>query len=365
MRSSPINGLAARVEELGALCTRLTQDNAELRTRLDAMCGRGDRRDRPVPLPTQDGPGISRRGVLGKALGAAAAGVAGVVLLEPGSPAAADDGNSVTAGADTKAEHSTSITYDGFSSFGGVVLLANDSAHLPTDTAYPAALGGWAGRGQSAGYGAIANGIYGYTEAGTGHAVVGRNEPKDTGFGGAGVYGENLSTSIEASAVFGRIPSTSPGTGSAGVRGENRGIGPGGIGVYGSQNGSGSGVYGTTPFGAGVFGQGWTGVRGTGEVRGIEATGLGRHAIAVEATVNSTKTAIRALNGHDGPAVHAASTHGRGGIFSGAKAQVQLTAGARGTHPVGGTRGDLYVDNTGRLWFCKKSGAHGTWKQIA
>jgi hypothetical protein len=33
--------------------------------------------------------------------------------------------------------------------------------------------------------------------------------------------------------------------------------------------------------------------------------------------------------------------------------------------PLGGVRGDLYADKTGRLWFCKKSGTTATWHQIA
>jgi hypothetical protein len=56
---------------------------------------------------------------------------------------------------------------------------------------------------------------------------------------------------------------------------------------------------------------------------------------------------------------------GRGGIFSGSAAQVQLSPGSKATHPKNGTRGDLYADSTGRLWFCKKGGGTATWHQIA
>ena len=31
------------------------------------------------------------------------------------------------------------------------------------------------------------------------------------------------------------------------------------------------------------------------------------------------------------------------------------------THPTGGKAGDLYVDKTARLWFCKAGGATATW----
>jgi hypothetical protein len=47
------------------------------------------------------------------------------------------------------------------------------------------------------------------------------------------------------------------------------------------------------------------------------------------------------------------------------RAQLLLVPGKRSTHPASGTRGDLYADSTGRLWFCKTSGAKATWRQIA
>jgi hypothetical protein len=70
----------------------------------------------------------------------------------------------------------------------------------------------------------------------------------------AGVRGENVSTSVNARGVLGVVISTSPGAGSAGVRGINNGTGGAGIGVYGSQDGGGYGVFGTTPDGRGVYG---------------------------------------------------------------------------------------------------------------
>ena len=56
------------------------------------------------------------------------------------------------------------------------------------------------------------------------------------------------------------------------------------------------------------------------------------------------------------------STNGRGGAFSGKAAQVQLLASTATTHPTSGLRGDLFVDNSGRLWFCKGG---TTWRQLA
>lgn len=68
------------------------------------------------------------------------------------------------------------------------------------------------------------------------------------------VLGESDNTDANAVAVRGVITSTTPGAFSAGIRGANNGTGGLGIGVYGSQAGSGWGVYGTTPSGVGVFG---------------------------------------------------------------------------------------------------------------
>ena len=68
------------------------------------------------------------------------------------------------------------------------------------------------------------------------------------------VVGTNPSTADYAFALHGIISSTSPGAWSAAVRGQNNGTGAFGIGVWGSQEGSGWGVYGTSVSGIGVYG---------------------------------------------------------------------------------------------------------------
>jgi hypothetical protein len=76
-----------------------------------------------------------------------------------------------------------------------------------------------------------------------------------SGVGAApGVLGETSSAGAFASGVVGRVLSTAPGAGAAAVRGINNGQGPYGIGVWGSQAGSGWGVYGTSATGYGVVG---------------------------------------------------------------------------------------------------------------
>jgi hypothetical protein len=86
------------------------------------------------------------------------------------------------------------------------------------------------------------------------------------------VEGNTDSAGPEAVGVLGRVTSTSPGGFSAAVRGINAGTGGNGIGVYGSQDGAGWGVYGTAPSGIGVrgfstSGNGLVGSSGTG--RGV------------------------------------------------------------------------------------------------
>jgi hypothetical protein len=54
----------------------------------------------------------------------------------------------------------------------------------------------------------------------------------------------------------------------------------------------------------------------------------------------------------------------RGAVFAGRKAQIRLSPSKASTHPTSGRRGDLFVDNAGRLWFCRSGGKTATWKQV-
>lgn len=68
------------------------------------------------------------------------------------------------------------------------------------------------------------------------------------------IEGTNPSTASNDYAIKGTISSTNPGGFSSAIRGQNNGTSGLGIGVYGSQNGSGWGVHGVTPSGIGVYG---------------------------------------------------------------------------------------------------------------
>ncbi|NUL82770.1 MAG: hypothetical protein HUU60_08630 [Armatimonadetes bacterium] len=95
-------------------------------------------------------------------------------------------------------------------------------------------------------------GIYGASTSSAGTGVFGIHSA--TSGTNPGVWGQTNSTDSSANAIVGEVTSTAPGGSSAGVRGINRGTGFAGIGVYGSQAGSGYGVYGTSPAGRGVYG---------------------------------------------------------------------------------------------------------------
>lgn len=87
----------------------------------------------------------------------------------------------------------------------------------------------------------------------TSDAALSAHNTATSGSASYALRGETDSNSGSAAAVFGRITSASPGGYSAGVHGVNEGTGGNGIGVWGSHNGSGWGLYGTSVSGYGAF----------------------------------------------------------------------------------------------------------------
>ena len=117
-------------------------------------------------------------------------------------------------------------------------------------------------------------GVYGETNSTGGSGVYGLHTA-DSGTN-PGVYGETDSTSSYAAGVTGRVDPTNPGSYSAGVRGINDGTGGNGIGVWGSQDGSGWGVYGTAVSGRGMYGYASASSGGRIGVRGdVNGSGYG------------------------------------------------------------------------------------------
>jgi hypothetical protein len=146
----------------------------------------------------------------------------------------------------------------------------------------------------------------------TGTAILGRHF-STTGTT-PGVRSSSASNSSSATGLVGEITSTTPGGLSAGVRGINNSTTGAGIGVYGTQAGTGWGVYGNTPDGRGVYGFSFSGTglygastSGTGifatHFNSNTAVSLGTDTFAVDATntaVDGAGTAIRGRGGRLG-----------------------------------------------------------------
>ncbi|MBL0130205.1 MAG: hypothetical protein IPP43_02985 [Chitinophagaceae bacterium] len=117
-----------------------------------------------------------------------------------------------------------------------------------------------------------------------------------TSAGATSLEGLTNSTANGVAAIIGTVTSVAPGGFSAGVRGINNGTAGLGIGVYGSQNGSGWGVYGTTPSGIGVNGGSTSGIGVNGlSTSGIGVLGTSTSGVGVSGT-SSTSNAGSFLN---------------------------------------------------------------------
>lgn len=126
---------------------------------------------------------------------------------------------------------------------------------------------------------------------------------------GTSLEGINTTTTSSISAVRGIINSTAPGGFSTAVRGVNNGTGGLGIGVWGSQAGSGWGVYGVTPNGLGVYGN--SSANGTG-VYANSNTGTGLTATSN----NGIPASISIFNNANNNSVLNANTVGNGTVIN-------------------------------------------------
>lgn len=126
---------------------------------------------------------------------------------------------------------------------------------------------------------------------------------------GTSLEGVNGTTTSSIAAVRGMVTSTAPGGFSSAVRGMNSGTGGLGIGTWGSQDGSGWGVYGVTPAGIGVYGN-------------SSAAGYGLYANSNSGTgLNATSTngiaaAISIFNNANSNNVLNANTVGNGTVIN-------------------------------------------------
>lgn len=146
------------------------------------------------------------------------------------------------------------------------------------------------------------------------------------------IEGVNPATESNAYAIKGTISSTNPGCFSAAVRGQNNGTGGLGIGVYGSQNGSGWGIYGTSPTGIGVHGNSENGYA----IFGQSSTGTafygtstnGPIAYFTNTTAGNTNTVLTAITSGGGKTAVFSNTYS-------SNSNTVLTASTSGTGSVG------------------------------
>ncbi|MEJ5051035.1 collagen-like protein [Chryseobacterium culicis] len=164
---------------------------------------------------------------------------------------------------------------------------------------------------------------------------------------GTSLEGNNNTTTSNIAAVRGVVTNVAPGGFSSAVRGINNGTGGLGVGVYGSQAGSGWGVYGTTPNGLGVYGN------ATGNGFGVYAnsnTGTGLNATSN----NGIPASISILNNTNNNVALNASSVGNGTVVNvtttGNGAGVRSSTGAGfGVHGSTSSQSSAGIvgDNTG------------------
>ena len=143
----------------------------------------------------------------------------------------------------------------------------------------------------------------------------------------SGVWGENTSTGY---GVSGSTNSPAPQAG-----------------VWGHNFGSGYGVRGDSGTGEGVFGQGKNGVHGQ--------------------SGSPTDSGVWGENTGSGAGVGGSSVAGYGGDFTGGHAPLRLRPSGSPGSPTTGShaKGELFVDSTGSLFYCKSDGVPGTWVKLA
>ncbi len=288
------------------------------------------------------GPAVARRTAL-RGLGRLAAGGAGLAVgaaLLRGEPAAATTGNFQFGAPNNAGADSTSLV-------GSAVDVFTVTASTFAATAIK-------------GVGTEGTGVHGHTDA-TGNGVLATSS-NDT----AALAATNSGTGPAATFVAGSSDPT--------------------VTVIGSQAGHAITVDNTVGSGLSVVATG-TAIfaESSGDGAGLAATSLGPTAAvsawatnsgpALEANSQSTAAAIRVVSTNTasanavtiltdgfGSGVRSFANHGRGAELKGAKAALRLVPNATTTHPTTGSRGDMYVDRSGRLWYCRGG---SKWVQLA
>jgi hypothetical protein len=279
----------------------------------------------------------SRRAVLTAALGAAGAMVAGAMVGAQRVLAAGDDGTAVRIG-------------NAYNDVRSETILRNTATNAPVLRIRSDGNPQWAMSVTSASGGEA---IHAYCP-GNGIAVHANS------FGDNGVYGVSLKREgvygLSSSDTYSGIHGQNANNG-AGVSGDS----PHGVGTQGVSQ-SNHGVFGQSDTGNGVYG---FSASGTG-VQGVSQSDQGVYgqsdtANGVWGYCNGAGNGVFGFSA-DGVGVRGNSSTGRGAVFKSDVAMVRLMPSTAATHPTNGASGDLFVDVSDRLWFCK-GGAN--WTQLA
>lgn len=106
----------------------------------------------------------------------------------------------------------------------------------------------------------------------------------------------------------------------------------------------------------------------SGKAQGVQGTSDSPTGLATTGWARAKGAGVVGISGATVPTIPAGvgvygnAAAGRGGVFSGGRSQVRLVPSTASTHPSSGSRGDLFVDKSGRLWYCKGG---SSWKQLA
>lgn len=138
---------------------------------------------------------------------------------------------------------------------------------------------------------------------------------------GTSLEGINNTTTSSIASVRGIVNNAAPGGFSSGIRGINNGTGGLGIGIWGSQAGSGWGVYGVTPAGLGVYGNSsgaGTGVYANSNT-GTGLTATSNNGIAASMSIFNNANTSNVLNANtlgNGTVINVSSSGTGAGVLS-------------------------------------------------
>lgn len=343
-------------------------------------------RTSPMLRQASEQPRSGRRDVLKRAGVAAIASVGGLSLLDVRRAEAATGGNFLLgnandAGATTSLAPSSSTAPNPLFTLNGSNLTSTATTLLSTGPVGGKAIAANASSGGSSTIGIAISASGSGSAIGVSSSSGSGNGVQGSSGTGIGVYGSSSSgngvrgkstTGYGVSAVGGKAqlyvaPAGSAGPPTSGTH--NKGE------VYVDSTGvhwhcTLSGTPGTWAR-AITTGTNANGARGTtlqtsGAATAVQGQALGT-GYAVLGQISNTASSVAAVrgqtNGH-GPGVQGISPV-RGGSFSGNAAQINLVPSSLSTHPTSGAKGDLFVDSSGRLWYCRLGGSIATWKQLA